>query len=104
MRANDNNLLSCICNAETGKTPARAALPKKVDWNLTPSSSLNAINCKVQENEKRHCRSQLNVTKPHNYAFYKTNGPNWSHFLSKWITCKIQEQGKDDIKAPFFPT
>ena len=45
----DQNLLSDICKAEAGKTPATAALPKKVDWNLTPSSSLNAITWKVQE-------------------------------------------------------
>ena len=43
LEVTQENLLSDICKAVTGKTPAKAALPKKVEWNLTPSSSLNAI-------------------------------------------------------------
>lgn len=38
-----------MCNVETGNIPAIAPLPRKVDWNLTPSSSLKAITCKVQQ-------------------------------------------------------
>lgn len=39
----DRNLLSDMFKAEAGKMPAMAALPKKVVWNLTPSSSQKAI-------------------------------------------------------------
>lgn len=45
------NLLSDILSAEIGKIPATAALPKNVDWYLTPSSSLNAITCNVVKHE-----------------------------------------------------
>ena len=54
LQTNQENLLSDICNAETGNIPATAALPRKVDWNLTPSSSLNAMTCTDGARQKQN--------------------------------------------------